>query len=106
MSSPATRTSSSDAAGSDVLVLRTRPTTVEARRVTVENRDSILNWINVSSSAWPYGTRALTWYDPGSGLHDAFTGDWVVKTAFGEFIRVPDEKLFSRYESVVTVVSE
>lgn len=88
-------------------MLRTRPTTVEARRVTPETRDAIVRWINVDGAAWPYGTRGLTWSCPDvGGIADAFLGDWVVKTAFGEFARVSDATLFARYEAVVTVVSE
>lgn len=88
-------------------LLRTRPTVVEAIRVTPETRDAIVRWINETASAWPYGTRGVTWVAPDvGGIADAFVGDWVVKTAFGEFIKVPDSQLFARYEMVVTVVAE
>lgn len=91
---------------SDILLMRTRPTTVEARRVTPDTRDAIVRWINVDGSAWPYGTQGLTWHDRDTGIRDAFLGDWVVKTAFGEFASVKDAVLFARYEAVVTVVAE
>jgi hypothetical protein len=88
-------------------LLRTRPSVVEALQVTAENRDQVIDWIGQDTSAWSYGTRGLTWVAPDvGGIADAFLGDWVVKTAWGEFVRVSDEAIFSRYESITPVVSE
>lgn len=85
---------------SEPLILRTRPTTVEARQVTTETRDEVIQWIAKDTTAWPYGTRGITWVDTEvGGIADAFIGDWVVKTAFGEIVRVPDSVMFARYEA-------
>lgn len=89
----------------DELLLRTRPSVVEAKRITPENRDTVITWINNDVAAWSYGTTGVTWHQE-DAIHDAFVGDWVVKNAWGEFHRVPDSILFSRFESVVAAVSE
>ena len=90
-----------------MLILRHRPTTVQARKVTAENRDSIIAWISQDGDAWAYGTRGVTWHDPDSGgIFDAFLGDWIVRTAWGEFRKVSDSLIFARFEAVVVAVSE
>jgi hypothetical protein len=90
---------------SDELLLRARPTTVEAKRVTPESRQGIVDWINQDRSAWTYGMTGLTWWQDGV-IHDAHLGDWVVLTPWGEFQKVSDSVLFARYESIVPAVSE
>lgn len=90
----------------DELLMRSRPTVVEAKRVTVENRDAIIAWINQDGHAWPYGTKGVTWHDAEQGIHDAFVGEWIVKTPWGEYQKVSDAVLFARFESVVAAVSE
>lgn len=75
---------------------------MEARRVTTDNRDEIIAWVNRDSHAWPYGTRGITWHDSRyDGLRDAFVGDWVIRTAWGEFQALDDDAVFARFESVI-----
>jgi hypothetical protein len=90
---------------SDQLLLRSRPTTVEAKRITAETREDVLAWLSQEVSAWAYGMRGVTWHQDGV-MHDAFIGDWVVKNPWGEYHPVSDAALFSRYESVLPGVSE
>lgn len=87
------------------LLLRTRPTICEAKRITKESRQDVMEWIKGTVSAWTYGTTGISWHQDGV-MHDAFIGDWVVRNAWGEFHRVTDAVLFSRFESVVGAVSE
>jgi len=87
----------------DILVLRTRPTTVEARRLTEDNREELARWV----SGWTYGVSEVRWLDRDNGtVVGVGVGDWIVRTAFGEHKPVKDSVIFSRYESVLPVVSE
>lgn len=90
---------------SDELLLRARPTTVEAKRITQENRDAVIEWIKQDCSAWTYGTTGITWWQDGD-LRDAHLGDWVVRNPWGEVQRISDSALFARFESVVSAVAE
>jgi hypothetical protein len=90
----------------DELILRTRPSVVEAKRVTKETRDAVLEWLKEGEvSAWSYGQSGVTWHQGGT-MHDAYLGEWVVRNPWGEFQRVSDQVLFSRFESVVQAVAE
>ena len=88
---------------SDSLVLRTRPTTVEARRLTEDNQAELARWVD----GWTFGVNFVRWFDRNTGqVLSVERGDWIVRTAFGEHQPVKDSVIFSRYESVLPVVSE
>jgi len=87
----------------DTLVLRTRPTTVEAKQLTADNREELARWV----SGWTYGVGEVRWFDRDHGrVVGIGVGDWAVRTAFGEFQPVKDSVLFTRYESVLPTVTE
>ena len=88
---------------SDSLVLRTRPTTVEARRLTEDNQAELARWVD----GWTFGVNFVRWFDRNTGqVLSVERGDWIVRTAFGEHQPVKDSVIFSRSESVLPVVSE
>jgi len=88
---------------SDSLVLRTRPTTVEARRLTEDNQAELARWVD----GWTVGVDKVRWLDRNTGqVVGIERGDWAVRTAFGEHQPIKDSVIFSRYESVLPVVSE
>jgi hypothetical protein len=43
----------------ETLILRTRPTTVEAKRLTEDNREEIARWVG----GWTYGMLHVRWLD-------------------------------------------
>ena len=96
MSSHETQPSSpADADSGDVLLLRTRPTTVEARRLSVDNRVELARW----ARGWTYGMTEIRWFDAKSGrVQHAELGQWVVKQANGCIDTVSDSVLFSIYD--------
>lgn len=91
--------------GAENLLLRQRPTTVQAKRITADSRDDVLDWMKADVSAWPYGLTGITWWQDGE-IHNAVLGEWVVLNPWGEYRRVSDAALFARYESVVAGVHE
>lgn len=108
-SSPATPTSSpatavSDPYPTDLILLRSRPRTVEARQLRADNFDSVVKWIG----GFPLGTRAVQWLAPGPGLVllRATLGDWLVRHADGLIERVDDNLVFAKFERICPVVAE
>jgi hypothetical protein len=87
----------------DTLILRTRPTTVEARQLTEGNRETLARWVG----GWNYGMSFIRWFDRDTGrVVEAQLGDWIVKTAFGHYKPVPDRVIFSEYDRVNSAVAE
>lgn len=84
-------------------MLRTRPTTVEARHLTTEHQVELARWVN----GWTYGTQTIRWFDRDTGLvMSASLGDWIVRTAFGVYRPVQDQLLLREYDRVMPEVSE
>ena len=84
-------------------MLRTRPTTVEARRITEKNRREIAEWV----TGWTYGMYHVRWFDKDSQqVMTAGIGDWIVRNAFGRFVQTYDRQLWSEYDRIVPAVSE
>lgn len=87
----------------ELLILRTRPTTVEARRLSPDNQLEIARW----AGGWTYGVTAVRWFSSKSGqVQEAGLGDWIVKGACGSVDRVSDRVLFSQYERITAAVTE
>jgi hypothetical protein len=87
----------------ETLILRTRPTVVEAKFVTEDNREDIARWCG----GWAWLDGAVRWFSRDTGtVLEAQIGDWVVRSAFGHFVRVSDSTLFSEYERVTPAVTE
>ena len=87
----------------DTLILRTRPTTVEAKQITDDNRDEVARWCG----GWAFGYDVVRWFSRDSGtVLDAQVGDWIVRSAFGHFVRVSDDTLLSVYDRINPAVSE
>lgn len=87
----------------DTLILRTRPSTVEAKRLTEDNREELARW----SGGWPYGMSHIRWFSRDTGtVLEAEVGDWVVRSAFGHFVKVSDDALFGTYDRVLPAVAE
>ena len=87
----------------DTLILRTRPTTVEARRFTEDgDAEALSRWVG----GWTHEGE-VRWFDADTGrVSYVVHGDWIVKTAFGHYKRVTDAAIFSQYERVTPGVSE
>jgi hypothetical protein len=87
----------------ETLILRTRPTTVEARQLSNENQTTLARWVG----GWTHGVRQVRWFDKDTGhVLTADTGDWIVKTAFGHYKPVTDALIFSQYDRVTPAVAE
>lgn len=87
----------------ETLVLRTRPTTVEAKRLTEDNREELARWCG----GWTYGVHHVRWLSRDSNtVLTAEVGDWIIRSAFGHYVRVSDSALFAEYDRVSSVVSE
>jgi hypothetical protein len=87
----------------DTLILRTRPTTVEAKLLTDDNREQLARWCG----GWTYGMKFVRWFSRDSGVVlEAEVGDWIVRSAFGHYVRVSDQTIFAEYDRVHPVVSE
>lgn len=87
----------------ETLVLRTRPTVVEAKRLTEESAEEIARWCG----GWKFAVGYVRWFSRDANtVLQAEAGDWVVRNAFGDFVRVSDSAIFSEYEAVVPLVSE
>lgn len=89
----------------ETIILRTRPTTVEARQLTrdPDNREELSRWVG----GWTYGMSMIRWFDSESGrVMEAQFDDWLIKTAFGHYKPVPDRVLLSQFDRITTVVSE
>lgn len=87
----------------ETLILRTRPTTVEAKRLTEDNREEIARWCG----GWTFGVTFVRWFSRDSGsVLEAKVGDWVVRSAFGHFVRVSDDALLGTYDRVTPAVAE
>ena len=89
----------------DTLILRTRPTTVEARRFALStNAEELSRWVG----GWTYrGDEEIRWFDRDTGkVALVARGDWIVKTAFGHYKPVSDSAIFAQYERVGPAVSE
>jgi hypothetical protein len=87
----------------ETLILRTRPSVVEAKRLTEDTREDLARWCG----GWPYGVHAIRWFSRDTGtVLEAVLGDWVVRSAFGHFVRVSDSAIFSEYERVSPAVAE
>lgn len=85
------------------LILRTRPTVVEAKRLSDDNQEEIARWVG----GWTYGVTCVRWFDRDTGrIVAAEVGDWIVKTAFGHYKPVSDSAIFQQYERVVPAVTE
>jgi hypothetical protein len=87
----------------EALVLRTRPTTVEAKRLTEDNQEELARWVG----GWTFGTNFVRWFDRDTGkVAEARVGDWIVRTAFGHHKPVSDAALLSQYDRVLPAVAE
>lgn len=87
----------------DTLILRTRPTTVEAKRLTEDNREELARWV----SGWTYGMLHVRWLDRDTHhVVSAAVDDWIIKTAFGHYKPISDSAIFSQYDRVTAVVAE
>lgn len=84
------------------LVLRRRPDTVEAWQVTEQNIPEIAAW--AGGTALPL--RGVGLYTDNNDFVVTRIGDWVVRGQFAEFYPVPNTAIFSRFEAVVSVVTE
>lgn len=84
-----------------VQILKTRPLVVEAVQVTSENRRDLALWCD--GLPMNGGVAVM---DAHRDFRVAQLGDWVIKDAFGEYVPIPDTKIFGRYEGVVAVHSE
>lgn len=88
----------------ETLILRTRPTTVEAKRFTADvDAEELSRWVG----GWTHGKDAIRWFDRDTGkVTEARLGDWIVKTAFGHYKPQGDASIFSAYDRVTAAVSE
>lgn len=89
----------------ETIILRTRPTVVEARQLTrdPDNREELARWVG----GWTYGMSLIRWFDRDTGrVMEAQFDDWLVKTAFGHYKAVPDSVLLSQYDRILPVVTE
>lgn len=87
----------------DSVILRTRPSVVEAKQLSEDNREDLARWVG----GWTHGMSEVRWFDRDSGgVCSAVIGDWIVRTAFGQHKRVSDSALLSQFERVTAVVSE
>ena len=89
----------------DTLILRTRPSTVEARQVTADQdaRRELALWVG----GWTYGMTHVRWYNAQRGqVVSAGIGEWIVRGPFGEHEPVSDSALFAQYERVLPEVAE
>jgi hypothetical protein len=89
----------------DTLILRTRPTTVEARRFTEDSdREQLARWVG----GWTHREDTeIRWFDRDTGtVTVAPLGSWIVKTAFGHYKPVSDAAIFAQYDRVGPAVSE
>lgn len=87
----------------DTVILRTRPTTVEAKQLTEDNREELARWVG----GWTYAMHEVRWFDSDTGqVVPAAVGDWIVRTAFGHHKRVSDATLLSQYDRVLPAVAE
>lgn len=83
----------------DTLILRTRPTHVEARQFTADsNVEELARWVG----GWTHaGDREVRWFDRDTGrVLLAEPGDWIVRTAFGHHKPVSDSMIFTIYEQI------
>jgi hypothetical protein len=86
----------------ETVVLRTRPTTCEAKRLTEDNREELARW----TRGWTYGVSEVRWFRKDGKVDLARVGEWIVRTAFGEHVPATDAVLAREYERPVTVVAE
>jgi hypothetical protein len=87
----------------DTLILRTRPSVVEAKRVSEDDREELARWCG----GWTYGVHAVRWFSRDTGtVLEAEVGDWIVRSAFGHFVRVSDSALAAEYDRVTPAVAE
>lgn len=95
----------------ETLIMRTRPTVVEARRLTQDNRLELAHWVR----GWTFGVNKIEWINPPArgaargtrgAEESAEVGEWIVRCPNGDFKPVPDSVLFSQYERVLPEVRE
>jgi hypothetical protein len=75
----------------------------EAKRVDDDNRDELARWVG----GWTFGVTYVRWFDRDTGVvTEARVGDWIVKTAFGNYKQVHDSTLLAQYDRVTATVTE
>lgn len=78
-------------------LLRRRPSTVEAVRVTEDNTADVAIW--AGGVDLPH--RGVGIYTDTGDFAVGRIGDWVVRGPFGEFYPAADKVMFANYEAVL-----
>lgn len=83
--------------GTRPVLLRHRPSVVEAMQVHVGHEAAVAEW---SGGVAVYGRGVVVWTDTGDLAHADY-GDWVIRGPRGNFYPAPDGVIFSEYEAVI-----
>lgn len=86
------------------IILRRRPLTVEAWRITEDNVTDVAEWSG--GIVLRGGLNGVAIHTDTDDLVHAKPGDWVIRGPFGDFYPAADRVVFASYEAVVGAASQ